>query len=379
MKAVVCGAGIAGLAVANRLTDVGWEVVVLEKAPGPRTQGYMIDFFGPGYDAAAALGVLPRLQELRGQVEDLSYVDSAGKRRAGLSFARFADTVGGRLLSIMRPDLELALRERLSAELHFSSPVAAVSSGRVTTASGDVYEADLVIGADGIHSTVRKLAFGEIPLRHLGFHTAAFVFDDPVAHAEVAGRFCVTDTVDRQVGLYGLRDGRVAAFTVHRTGERSLPADPAAEVRSVYRGLGWLVPRVLAQVPPEIYYDVVAQVELPRWSRGGVTLVGDACGAVSLLAGQGASLGMAGGFVLAERLRSSPVESALAAYEREWRPVVTEKQEVARRAMRWFLPRTLMELRLRRLSMRLSGLPGVDRLVAAAVAGKPTVLAHSVR
>ncbi|MGH3923505.1 MAG: FAD-dependent oxidoreductase [Pseudonocardiaceae bacterium] len=56
MKIVICGAGIAGLALAHRLGTLGWDVVVLEKAPGPRTQGYMTDFFGPGYDAAEAMG-----------------------------------------------------------------------------------------------------------------------------------------------------------------------------------------------------------------------------------------------------------------------------------------------------------------------------------
>ena len=76
MKAVICGAGIAGLALARQLSTHGWEVVVLEKAPGPRTQGYMIDFFGAGYDAAEAMGVLPRLRELGYRVEEARFVDT---------------------------------------------------------------------------------------------------------------------------------------------------------------------------------------------------------------------------------------------------------------------------------------------------------------
>jgi 2-polyprenyl-6-methoxyphenol hydroxylase-like FAD-dependent oxidoreductase len=59
MKAAICGAGIAGIALAHRLTTLDWDVVVLEQAPGPRTQGYMLDFFRPGYDAAEAMGSSP--------------------------------------------------------------------------------------------------------------------------------------------------------------------------------------------------------------------------------------------------------------------------------------------------------------------------------
>jgi 2-polyprenyl-6-methoxyphenol hydroxylase-like FAD-dependent oxidoreductase len=73
MKAAICGAGIAGLTLAGRLHNIlGWEVVVLEKAPGPRSEGYMIDFFGPGYDAAEAMGVLPWLEELSYPVSEVS-------------------------------------------------------------------------------------------------------------------------------------------------------------------------------------------------------------------------------------------------------------------------------------------------------------------
>lgn len=385
MKIVICGAGIAGLALAHRLTTLGSDVVVLEKAPGPRTQGYMIDFFGPGYDAAEAMGVLPRLRELGYEVQEARYLDETGQRRGGLSFARFADTVGGRLLSVMRPDLERALREQLpdSVDLRFTTSLTHVDNGddgvRLALGDGSTLEADLLVGADGIHSTVRRLVFGEERqyFRYLGFHTAAFTFEDPEIHTAVRDRFCLTDTTGKQMGLYGLRDGRVAAFTVHRTPDPTLPVDAQAAVRRTYGSLGWVVPRALAQCPPatDVYYDQVAQIEMPQWSCGRVTLVGDACYAVSLLAGQGASLGIAGAYVLAEQLtRSASIETGLDQYERMWRPVVAEKQRVARTGARWFLPDSQLQLRLRRIAMKLARLPGFDRYVAATLAGKSTAI-----
>ncbi|WP_214401759.1 FAD-dependent monooxygenase [Pseudonocardia lacus] len=385
MKVVICGAGIAGLAAAGRFAARGDDVVVLERAPGPRPQGYMIDFFGPGHRAAALTGLLPAVRERGYRVSEAAYLDAAGRRRAGLPFAKFAAAQGAELVSIMRPDLEAVLAEHLPdrVDVRYGSAVSAVEDGddgaRVVLGDGTAVEADLVVGADGIHSAARRRIVGPDRglVRHLGFHTAAFTVDDPGIHAAVRDRFCMTDTVDRMVGMYGLRDGRVAVFTVHRSTDPTPPADPRAAVRAEYGSLGWVVPRVLELCPPapRMYYDTVAQVVAPHWRGRRVVLVGDAAHAVSLLAGQGASLAVAGALVLADRLDAAgTVAAGLADYEARWRPVVTEVQADARRGMRWFLPRTPGRLRLRRLALRLAVLPAVNRLVAGAVAGSPVDL-----
>ncbi|TCO62410.1 FAD-dependent monooxygenase [Actinocrispum wychmicini] len=379
MKVVICGAGITGLTLAHRLS--GHEVVLLERAPGPRPQGYMIDFFGPGYDALEAMGLLPAVEEIAYHLDEATLLDEHGHRRSAVQYPEFAKIVDGRLMSLMRPDLERVLLENLpsTVDLRFDTSLTAIAGNKVTLDDGTELEADLIVGADGVHSTVRRLVFGEIPLRHLGFHTAAYIFDDPEIHAATVGRFCLTDTVGQQMGLYGLRDGRVAAFAVHRTADPTIPDDIPAALKATYGGLGWLVPRALEKCPSaaEIYYDQVAQVEMPRWSKGNVVLVGDACYAVSLLAGQGASLGIGGAYVLTEQLTTQPLDQALAEYERLWRPVVEDKQKVGRSGAHWFLPKSTMELQLRRMMLRLSRLPMVRRYVAVTLVGKPSTLIRS--
>lgn len=379
MRAVVCGAGIAGLALAGCLGRQGWDVEVVERAPGPRTQGYMMDFFGPGWDAAEAMGVLGAVREAGYAVSRVSYVDECGRERAGLPFARFGHALDGRLTSILRPDLERVLREHAHpvAALRFGHAVTDVvprpGGADVVLDDGTHLAADLVVGADGVHSAVRRAVLGpeERFRRFLGCHTAAFLLDDPAIRREVGDRVCLTDSIDRTMGLYGLRDGRVAAFAVHRVTEPPLPADPCAALRRAHASLGWVVPRVLEACPEDVYHDQVLQVEVPQWSRGRVVLLGDAAQAVSLLGGQGASIAVAGAWLLAERLAGpGSVEEALAGWERTWRPVVAEKQRAARDGAAWFLPDSRARLRARRLVLRLAALPGLDRAVTRGLVGR---------
>ena len=162
---------------------------------------------------------------------------------------------------------------------------------------------------------------------------------------------------------------------MHRTPEPALPEDARAALCREYGSSGWVVPQALARLPAARggLLRPVAQTHVPRWSRGRVVLLGDACSAVSLLAGQGASLGIAGAYVLGGQLaRHSSVEDGLEAYEKVWRPVTTEKQQVARSGARWFLPASPLQLRARHVMMKLARLPGVDRRVTAALVGKTT-------
>jgi 2-polyprenyl-6-methoxyphenol hydroxylase-like FAD-dependent oxidoreductase len=214
---------------------------------------------------------------------------------------------------------------------------------------------------------------GEQFLRPLGLHTAAYTFTDSAVHAALAGRFVLTDTAGRTLGLYGLRGDRVAVFAVHSSAEPVLPDDPRSALRDRYAGLDWVIPRALDLCPPgdQVYYDRVAQVDMPHWCRGHVALLGDSCQAVSLVAGQGASLAVAGAEVLARHLTTSPsVPPAVQRYQEEWRPVIVAAQQAGRRGAEWFLPLTESRLRRRRFMLRLMALPGLDRLLAQGLVGR---------
>jgi 2-polyprenyl-6-methoxyphenol hydroxylase-like FAD-dependent oxidoreductase len=169
---------------------------------------------------------------------------------------------------------------------------------------------------------------------------------------------------------------------VHRTRDAALPDDARVAMRDTYSSLGWLVPEALEQCPAseEIYYDQVAQIAMPSWRKGRVALVGDACYAVSLLAGQGASLAVAGAYLLADQLHVAPtIDGALAEYEQLWRPVAEEKQKTGRGAARWFLPESALQLRIRRAALQLAWLPVINRFFGAMLAGKSTALIRNLR
>ena len=382
MKAIIVGAGIAGLTAAYELGQMGWEVVIVEKAAHLRDGGYVIDFFGPGYDAAEVNGLLPRLAKHAYAIEGVELVHADGRRQAWMTYGSFRKSLGGRLFSLMRGDIERELKAALPerAELRFGTSVEALRDFRngveVTLSDGEQLRADLLIGADGIHSESRARIFGPEDrfLRYLGFHTAAYLFRSKAVSAVAKDKFVMLSVPNRQIGFLTTRDGQVAVYFIWSDGRPERASDAKAAIVERFRDMGWLVPEIIAAAPEsrDIYYDVVAQIEMDQWRKGRVVLVGDSAYAVSLLAGQGASLAMGGAHALTSALGAcASIDAALAVYQQTLWPQVLKKQAAGRRAARWVVPSSPFRIWIRAAVFNLSSSPFASWIFGGFVGAAP--------
>ncbi|MGY5766443.1 FAD-dependent oxidoreductase [Brachybacterium sp. DNPG3] len=401
MQIAIIGGGISGLALAHELAR-DHHVTVLESAPGPRGGGYMIDFFGPGYAAAERMGVIDALRARGRDFAGVRYGLPDGTESGRIDAAPLVAAAGGRYFSILRPELELGLLECLpdDVDLLYGIRVVGVHPGgerilpTVELAHGQTLRPDLVIACDGVRSPVREVvAPGHGAILPMGYRVASYLFEDADMASDLGDRMLMTDTVGRTGWLYAADEHRVGVMFAERTGagrtgagrtgagraeagrteagraEASGGERPAPDPEQLRRDFAGLHPQVdaaLDRAPASFYEDVVAQSSAPCWSRGRLVLAGDAAHAPSLLAGQGASLAIAGAEALARSLRAAGphVEVGLAEYERRWRPTTEKVGRAGRRSAAAFIPATARQLRLQQVARRAIGLPGISRLLA---------------
>jgi 2-polyprenyl-6-methoxyphenol hydroxylase-like FAD-dependent oxidoreductase len=357
---LISGAGVAGPALAWWMTQQGWDVTVVERAAALRDGGQAVDFRGPVHrEVLERMGMWQAICAHRTKGSDMVLLARSGSPIATLPSVMMSGDV-----EIQRGELCKLLYERTvrTAEYHFGDHLTALDQGAddvtVRFASGRIERYGLVVGADGLHSGVRALAFGDESsfLRHHGYRIATYSLpnvhglDGTAFTYTVPGRACMVsaESESRARALFVFAGGPLGH-------ERFETAAQQALLCTAYRDVGWEVPRVLAELPhaTDLYVDQIATIAIDRYATGRVVLLGDAAYG-GTLGGQGTSLAIVGAHVLAGELAAARGDHmvAFARYEARMRPYATSCQKGAERVGSFFAPRTRVGLLLRNLFYR---------------------------
>ncbi|KAB7760987.1 FAD-binding domain [Mycolicibacterium mucogenicum] len=373
MKIAISGAGIAGPTLAYWLSRSGHDAVLIETASQLRTGGYLIDFWGVGYAIAERMGLADAIQRAGYGIEQVRLVDGRGRKTGGFAVSPFRRVFDGRYISLPRGELARLIYEAVGDDVEtvFGDRITAIDQRdegvHVAFEHSGRREFDLVIGADGVHSAVRGLAFGAAALqRRMGYWVAAFETggyrprDELVylAHnrpGRLVARFAQRN--DRTMFLFVVADDQLTGM------EPADDAEARRALRQVFGDDGWECPAILAALDraEDLYFDRVSQIKVDRWSQGRVALIGDAASCVSLLAGEGTGLAMLQAYVLAGELDRARGDhrAAFRRYEQLLRPLIEGKQESARAFAGALAPRTLVGLWTRNRVSRLLDIPAL--------------------
>jgi 2-polyprenyl-6-methoxyphenol hydroxylase-like FAD-dependent oxidoreductase len=395
---LISGAGIGGLTLAYWLRRYGFEPTIIEHAPALRRGGYMIDFFGLGYDVAEKMNLRSKLNEHDLRIREITFVNQKNRRVGGIDAESIRELLDNRACNILRSSLSRIIYETVKddVEIIFGNTIESIKqsegSVQVALARGSSRTFDYLVGADGLHSNVRALVFGDESEfeRYYGYYTSSFTIDNDLGRDVV---FASYTAPGKQVGIYPVSDNRLATlFLFAQKGRLSYDRrDTKAQIgilRNVFSSVGWLCPQLLDRIgmAPDFYFDPVSQIRMEHWSKGRVTLVGDECYCPSLLSGQGSALAMSGSYVLAGELKAAGGDGKIAfeRYENLMKPFVDDKQELAKTFAGSFLPKSNLGIWARNQFTRLMAVRPiskwfmkkfmVDRLRLKDYEGGPAVL-----
>lgn len=353
---LISGASVAGPALAWWLARRGYRPVIVERSGGLRGGGYAVDFRGDVHlNVLRQMGLLEQIRARQTGLRSLTYVDSRGRPVADIPPVFFAGDV-----EILRGDLAAVLYQatRDDTEYIFGDSVAGLDSDgdrvHVTFERAAPRAFDLVIGADGVHSNIRRLAFGpeERFARDLGLYVSIFTTAN-FAGLDRAG--LLFSVPGRTAGLFaaGAPDSAIAQFCFTAPGLRYDPHDTAGQQQILtekFAGLGWQVPRLLDEMAaaPDFYFDTTSQIRMDSWSTGRVALIGDA-GYAAGPGGNGTGNAVVAAYVLAGELAAAPGDhtAAFARYEQRLRGYVAGGQKQAAGSQAFLAPSTWPKIRQR--------------------------------
>jgi len=370
---LIVGLGISGIATALRLHRAGWEPVIIERAPERRKGGYFIFLFGTGQASAKRLGVLEAMGNRR-HPQSMNYeIDRANRRGKGLSLT----DLPGEPRTLLRGDVENALFSALPehVQIRFSTVPTRMEQGdhgvdvtmtQTKTGATVTERFDLVVGADGVRSTVRKLVFGPDKdfLYPLNYMIGATILSKPVRGYNPQDGLAMAEA-GRSAWVFPFANhnpGVLFSYSVDNV-DAQFRRSPIESLRKAFgpEPAGPLLGQLLDDfaAADEYLFDSVNQVRMDRWHKGRVVLVGDAAWCLTLYSGMGASTGLAGSELLGNMLEKYPddVGRALVAWEEKLRPFIASLQTDGLKMRVLFTPSGEAQRVLRAAFLRLANTP----------------------
>ena len=375
-RVLISGAGIAGPALAFWLHRYGFEVTVVERAPSVRRGGYRVDLRGRAVDVAARMGLLSEIRRERTALRGSTIMNRKGKSYIELDNP---DLFGMRRpgdVELLRGDLASILYEatKQNTTYLFGNSITSIEDREddalVTFRDGSRETFDYVIGADGVHSTVRKIVFGpeEQFLKPLGYNLSTFTLPNDYE----LNRWEVTfPSVQKGVNVYSAHETEEAhAFFLFRSnGEAVHYQDVARQKECVFEAFseeGPDVNHLLSHLDnaKDFYFDSLCQVRMTRLYKGRTVLLGDAGYCPSPSSGQGTSLALVGAYVLAGELAKGNHTRAFASYQQAMQPYIDLNQELALTVIKEMIPSSSFQLRFQTFMLRLLlKLPNRERVI----------------
>jgi 2-polyprenyl-6-methoxyphenol hydroxylase-like FAD-dependent oxidoreductase len=360
LNVLISGAGIAGCTLAYWLARHGHSATVVERSGAVRSSGSPVDVRGPAARVAERMNIVPRLREARTRVAGLTFLDRAGRRSAHIDLEGVRRSIASQNIELPRGDLSTILHEASqdSAEFIFGDSITSLAQddGRgvdVEFERSRPRRFDLVIGADGLHSIVRRLAFGPESsfVRHAGLYVATLPLPRSI---DPEGEIIMLNAPGKSVTLHPSRESPLAALIFWNPEIPDFDYSDNEQhkriLEATFANIGWKVPDVLDAVRSsrQLYFDSVSRVELKRWARGRVALLGDASSCVSLF-GDGSTLAIAGAYALAMALAESPTDhdEAFRQYQAQHGKLVAPRQRRVSLVASLLVPRTQFGISLR--------------------------------
>jgi 2-polyprenyl-6-methoxyphenol hydroxylase-like FAD-dependent oxidoreductase len=381
-RILISGASIAGLTVAHWLARYGFRPTVVERAPGLRPGGHGVDLRDQATGVAERMGIMPQVRAAAADVQGMKFVDAHDRTVARI------DTTAASEAEIMRGDLVTLLHQAAGpgVEYVFSDSIRQLEQdGDGVTVSFDhanTRRFDLVIGADGLHSTVRRLAFGPESryVRHKGGYGAFANADAALGEDRWVTMY---NLPGKMAGIY--RSGNHAqakAYFVFRSGPLAYDHNDAGQQKRLLSDAfagetSWKIRELLAGAlaDPDFYFDAASQVHMDCWFSGRVALVGDAAWCASPASGAGAELALAGAYRLAGELAAADGDhrAAFPRYQDAHRALVRTKQRIGFN-LRLMVPKTAAGRRVRNILARLPLMRVIAAVQRLAPAGRRPTL-----